>query len=122
MELIPFGYKSSIGRLEPLIATEDVEVRTGEVQIGIEKVNLLLPVTSFSRCSAGITPLGMALDVASSDPPKKVEDDKKVDSAGHALSLKPAKVLTASTSVSVKLIPTSLSAPSCRLAPGRVQK
>jgi len=82
IELRPFGYKrSSIGRLEPLIATEDVEVRAGKVvQIGIDEINL--PAGSVVQPLLGRNhALGIILDVASSDPPKKVEDDKKVDSA-----------------------------------------
>ena len=82
IELRPFGYKrSSIGRLEPLVAVEDVDVKAGEiVQVGIEEINL--PAGTVVQPLLGRNhALGIVLDVANSDPPKRVEDDKKIDSA-----------------------------------------
>ena len=82
IELRPFGYKrSSIGRLEPLVAVEDVDVKAGEiVQVGIEEINL--PAGTVVQPLLGRNhALGIVLDVANSDPPRRVEDDKKIDSA-----------------------------------------
>ncbi len=82
IELRPFGYKrSSIGRLEPLVAAEDVEVKAGEiVEVKIEEVNL--PAGTVVQPLLGRNhAIGILLDVSSSEPPKRVEDDKKIDSA-----------------------------------------
>lgn len=82
IELKPFGYKrSALGILEPLIATESKKIKANEVtMIKIDEINLpagTVVQPLFARNHA----LGIVLDVASSEPPKRVEDDKKIDSA-----------------------------------------
>jgi|Deesub1362A_J573_1020465.scaffolds.fasta_scaffold00100_80 hypothetical protein len=81
-EIKPFQFKRSLmGRLEPLISTENKELKANEVDtIKIEKIEF--PASTIVQPLTGKNhPGGVILDVFSKEPPRMVEDEKRVDQA-----------------------------------------
>lgn len=85
--ITPFSFKrSSIGRFEPVIAEENVELGRGE--IGVVKIRdlefpsgtITQPLTSFNHA------YGSIIDLSAFSPPKMVEEDRVVT---HAVVMSP---------------------------------
>ncbi len=79
-EIKPFQFKrSSMGRLEPLISAENKKLEANEVDtIKIEEIDL--PACTIVQPLAGRShPAGVVLDVFSREPPRKVEEEKRID-------------------------------------------
>ncbi len=75
----PFSFKrSAIGRFEPLIASEDKEIKAGSVEIiRIQEIELpsgtiVQPLTSKNNAN------GLVIDVVSEGRPRLVEEDKEI--------------------------------------------
>ncbi len=83
----PFSFKRSrIGKFEPVIAEESVELKEGEVRV-VKVMDLEFPastipqpLTSFNHAA------GAVIDLTSLSPPKMVEEDRTVT---HAVVLSP---------------------------------
>lgn len=81
--ILPFSFKrSSIGKFEPLIAAESVELREGDVEL-VRVLDLEFPSGTIAQPLTGFNhAVGSVLDIAALEPPKMVEDDRK---ATHAV-------------------------------------
>ncbi len=81
--ILPFSFKrSSIGKFEPLIAAESVELREGDVEL-VRVMDLEFPSGTIAQPLTGFNhAVGSVLDIAALEPPKMVEDDRK---ATHAV-------------------------------------
>ncbi len=83
----PFSFKRSrIGKFEPVIANESVELREGEVKVlrimelEFPASTIPQPLTSFNHAA------GAVVDLTSLSPPKMVEEDRTIT---HAVVLSP---------------------------------
>jgi hypothetical protein len=82
IEIKPFSFKrSSMGRLEPIISEETKSLRANQPEIiRIQEMDLpsgviVQPLTGKNH------PYGFVIDVFSLDPPRKVEEEKRIDRA-----------------------------------------
>ncbi len=85
IKIPPFSFKrSSIGKFEPIVAAESKDLEEGEVELiriadlEFPSGTIVQPLTAFNHA------VGSVLDLASFEPPKPVEEDRK---ASHALLL-----------------------------------
>ena len=83
IHITPFSFKrSSIGRFEPLVAAESIELERGDVEL-VKIADLEFPSGTIVQPLAGFShAVGSVLDVAALEPPKMVEDDRR---ATHAV-------------------------------------
>jgi len=82
LQLMPFSFKrSSIGRFEPLIAAESVELDEGDIEL-VKVMDLEFPSGTIAQPLTGFNhAVCSVLDVAVLEPPKMVEDDRRVTHA-----------------------------------------
>jgi hypothetical protein len=85
IKISPFSFKrSSIGKFEPIVAAESKDLEEGEVELiritdlEFPSGTIVQPLTAFNHA------VGSVLDLASFEPPKPVEEDRR---ASHALLL-----------------------------------
>jgi hypothetical protein len=82
IDIKPFSFKrSSMGRLEPLISAETKSLKANRADIiRIEEMDLPAGVI-VQPLNGRNHPFGFVLDVFSPDPPRKVEDEKRINRA-----------------------------------------